>query len=161
MFTNQQVIEALPTFVVASAGAPEAIAPLTLQAAEQTVPLLARLAQLEGHAPLVPASIESFASTAGARASAAKLKELFDFHGSDKAQHHDYHHLYGTILENRASISAVFEIGLGTNNEDVVSNMGSSGRPGSSLRAFRDFLPTAKIFGADVDRRILFSEDRI
>jgi hypothetical protein len=39
--------------------------------------------------------------------------------------------------------------------------MGASGRPGSSLRAFRDFLPNAQIFGADVDRRILFEEERI
>ena len=39
--------------------------------------------------------------------------------------------------------------------------MGKRGRPGGSLRAFRDFLPTARIYGADIDRRILFSEDRI
>jgi hypothetical protein len=39
--------------------------------------------------------------------------------------------------------------------------MGDSGKPGASLRAFRDFLPNAQIYGADVDRRILFQEDRI
>jgi hypothetical protein len=39
--------------------------------------------------------------------------------------------------------------------------MGKYGRPGASLRAFRDFLPNSEIFGADVDRRILFEEDRI
>ena len=39
--------------------------------------------------------------------------------------------------------------------------MGINGRPGASLRAFRDFLPRAQICGADIDRRILFSEERI
>jgi hypothetical protein len=161
MFTNEQVIQALPTFAVSSAGAPDAIAPLTLQAAEQTVPLLARLAEMAGHPGPVPAPVQSFAGTPAARASAEKLKALLDHHGSDKAQPHDYHHLYGTILQQRDSISAVLEIGLGTNNVDVVSNMGPAGRPGASLRAFRDFLPNARIYGADVDRRILFREERI
>ena len=53
------------------------------------------------------------------------------------------------------------EVGIGTNNEDVASNMGCFGRPGSSLRAFRDALPGARIYGADVDPRILFREERI
>jgi hypothetical protein len=34
-------------------------------------------------------------------------------------------------------------------------------RPGASLRAFRTFLPRATIYGADIDERILFEEDRI
>ena len=50
---------------------------------------------------------------------------------------------------------------MGTNNIDTASNMGLHGRPGASARAFRDFLPGAEICGADVDRRILFSEERI
>jgi hypothetical protein len=55
----------------------------------------------------------------------------------------------------------ILEIGLGTNNIDVPSNMGLEGKPGASLRAFRDWAPNSSIFGADVDTRILFSEDRI
>ncbi len=55
----------------------------------------------------------------------------------------------------------ILEIGLGTNNGDVVSTMGATGKPGASLRAFRDFLPNAAIFGADIDRRVLFMEERI
>jgi hypothetical protein len=39
--------------------------------------------------------------------------------------------------------------------------MGTAGVPGASLRAFREYLPNATIIGADVDRRILFQEDRI
>ena len=158
---SEQLIRALPTFTVSSAGAPDAIAPLVLQAAEQTVPLMARLAAEVGHKPLQPVDIESFVASDAGRSSAAKLKELFDHYGSDKASQHNYHHLYGNILHNPAGITAVFEIGLGTNNVDVVSNMGAGGRPGSSLRAFRDHLPNAQIYGADIDRRILFTEERI
>ena len=55
----------------------------------------------------------------------------------------------------------MLEIGLGTYNDDIVSHMGADGRPGASLRAFRDFLPNARIYGADVDARILFREERI
>ena len=33
--------------------------------------------------------------------------------------------------------------------------------PGSSLRAFRDFVPGSMVYGADVDEKILFQEDRI
>jgi hypothetical protein len=55
----------------------------------------------------------------------------------------------------------LLEIGLGTNNTDVVSNMGSEGVPDASLRAFRDYLPNARIYGAGIDKRILFEESRI
>lgn len=58
-------------------------------------------------------------------------------------------------------VSQLLEIGLGTNHLDVVSNMGRQGQPGASLRAFRDFLPGANLIGADIDRRILFEEERI
>jgi hypothetical protein len=81
-------------------------------------------------------------------------------YGSDKAVHH-YHNIYGPILKNRDEIRGVLEIGLGTNNTDIVSNMGAGGRPGASLRAFRDFLKSASIFGADIDTQILFEDERI
>src|SRR5208283_1689664 len=74
---------------------------------------------------------------------------------------HDYHYVYGNILKDPRSVTAVLEIGLGTNNEDVISNIGKTGKPGASLRAFRDFLPKAEIYGADIDKQILFSDERI
>jgi hypothetical protein len=64
-------------------------------------------------------------------------------------------------LKDKENVSYVLEIGLGTNNLDVVSNMGIHGVPGASLRPFREYLPNATIFGADVDKRILFQDDRI
>lgn len=35
------------------------------------------------------------------------------------------------------------------------------GKPGASLRALRDYCPNANIYGADIDSRILFSEEWI
>jgi len=39
--------------------------------------------------------------------------------------------------------------------------MGPKGKPGASLRVWRDYFPNAEIFGADVDQSILFTEPRI
>jgi SAM-dependent methyltransferase len=156
-----ELLRALPTFTVSSGGPPHLVADLTLKAAEQSFPFLARLAQQLGHDPMVPIPVENFASSESAQAAAGELKTLFDAYGSDKAQHHNYHYLYGAVLGNARGIGNVLEIGLGTNNEDVVSNMGAAGHPGASLRAFRDYLPNAQVFGADIDRRVLFSEERI
>jgi hypothetical protein len=55
----------------------------------------------------------------------------------------------------------IFELGLGTNNPDAPSNMGVFGAPGASLRGWRQLFPQALVYGADVDREILFQEDRI
>lgn len=91
-----------------------------------------------------------------------ELDELFRRYGSDKSSAHDYHYVYSRILRPLKKKSArILEIGLGTNKIDVRSNMGQKGSPGASLRAFRDFGKSFVIFGADVDTRILFKEDRI
>ena len=91
------------------------------------------------------------------------LGELFKKYGSDKSTTHNYFIFYSYIL-NTLEIKNklnVLEIGLGTNNPNLVSTMGSSGMPGASLRAFRDYLPNSDIYGADIDKDILFSENRI
>ena len=88
------------------------------------------------------------------------LGELFFKYGSDKSTHHDYHEVYSALL-NRNEPLRILEIGLGTNNLAIQSNMGLNGRPGASLRAFRDWAPNADVLGADVDRGILFQDERI
>lgn len=91
-----------------------------------------------------------------------ELCNLFNEYGSDKSTTHNYYLIYAYILENSYQKSLnILEIGLGTNNLDVLSNMGAEGKPGASLRAFRDACPHSSIYGADVDKRILFEEDRI
>ena len=90
------------------------------------------------------------------------IGNLLDLYGSDKSNPHNYHVLYNEVLrEMRQSISTVLEIGIGSNNLDVVSNMGVKGKPEASLRAFRDWFPNAMIYGADIDTRILFKERMI
>jgi cyclopropane fatty-acyl-phospholipid synthase-like methyltransferase len=49
----------------------------------------------------------------------------------------------------------MFELGMGTNNIYIKSNMGLNGKPGASLRAWSNYFPKARIFGADVDPAIV------
>lgn len=90
----------------------------------------------------------------------ADLGELFRKHGSDKSTEHDYFEVYGSLLD-RSEPLRILEIGLGTNNLAFQSNMGLGGRPGASLRAFRDWALKAEVVGADIDRGVLFEEERI
>lgn len=93
---------------------------------------------------------------------------FMSYHRSDKGSlspatsQHNYTILYNHLFESmRDRPLRIFELGLGTNNTDVPSNMGPSGRPGASLYGWREYFPNASIFGADIDRRILFESDRI
>lgn len=93
----------------------------------------------------------------------ATLSSLFRKHGSDKSTSHDYSSIYAYFL-NKLGLDQplkILEIGLGTNNPNLVSSMGKTGTPGASLRTFRDALPKAEIYGADIDEDILFTEQRI
>jgi hypothetical protein len=123
--------------------------------------IVVELASFCGHPATRPVPVLSFADTDPKREAAERLKALFDRFGSDKSTRHDYHFVYGSILVDAGAVENLLEIGLGSNNPDVVSNMGTQGRPGASLRAFRDFLLNAELYGADIDRGILFQEDRI
>lgn len=157
-----KIIEGLPLFTPNSGGALPTLALLTLESAEHTVLFLARLAsQAIALPPIEDLKVDSFGEDTSACTAAAALKSLFTEHHSDKSTVHDYHRFYGPLLRRPEQVRKVLEIGIGTNNEDVVSNMSRKGTPGASLRAFRDFLPHATIFGADIDSRVLFAEDRI
>jgi hypothetical protein len=101
------------------------------------------------------------------------LARLCEQYGSDKGgikneglpypwAPHTYADLYSRLFEHcRFSMERIFECGLGTNNPNLASNMGANGRPGASLRVWRDYFPNAQILGADIDRAVLFEEDRI
>jgi hypothetical protein len=159
--SDLRIIENFAPFCPGSAGSDRMRASLTILSAQQTFPFLVDFLRATGRE--VPALIEAedFEPDQAASSAAAALKSLFDRYGSDKAAAHNYHLIYRHILPRPDEIEAMLEIGLGTNHVDVASHMGRDGRPGASLRAFRDYLPRAQVFGADIDRRILFAEDRI
>lgn len=69
-----------------------------------------------------------------------------------------YYSIFKSICEKPLR---VFELGLGTNNTSIPSNMGSGGRPGASLYGWSEFFTNSKIFGADIDKNILFNSDKI
>jgi hypothetical protein len=147
-------------FTPYSGGSLADLAALTIQSANRTFDLTDEILLATGNAGAESVGIEYFADNDEKRASANLLKTLFNLFGSDKSTHHNYHLLYGALL-NPATTVNILEIGIGTNNTEIVSNMGAKGRPGASLRAFREFLPNATIYGADIDRGILFDDDRI
>jgi len=105
--------------------------------------------------------------------SSSLLSALCDKYGSDKGENqssghpytwpaHTFADYYSRLFDHcRNSVTRVFECGLGTNNPGLISSMGVKGKPGASLRVWRDYFPNAQIFGADIDKDVLFSEERI
>ena len=94
-----------------------------------------------------------------------KLTELMNNYGSDKGNknnHHNYSEFYSEFFFNkRHEVKNFLEIGLGTNDINIQSNMGINGTPLASLRAWQDFFVNASIYGADIDKKILKNEERI
>ena len=96
-----------------------------------------------------------------------ELCEIMGNNKSDKgnkdlALTHNYTTLYHKLLHPwRNRKINIFELGLGTNNTDVPSNMGSSGRPGASLYGWAEYFKNARVYGADIDSRVLFNSPRI
>ena len=133
-----------------------------LNTVNSSVSALAMLASLENEAPEIKNVKEVFGEFGTNPADSETLSRLFKIYGSDKSTKHNYYLVYSSILRHKKDLPMnILEIGLGTNNIDVMSNMGIYGQPGASLRAFRDMYQKATIFGADIDKRILFSEERI
>jgi len=102
------------------------------------------------------------------------ISELCVKHGSDKGyvdfniqtpyfwRPRNYSEFYFKMFHHcREHFKLVFECGLGTNNINIPSNMTSGGKPGASLKVWRDYFVNAEIFGADIDKEILFNSERI
>lgn len=87
--------------------------------------------------------------------------------GSDKAMfsgigRHNYTPVYYAFFKKfMNSEIRLFEIGIGTTNLSIPSNMGPKGIPGASLRGWKHFFKNGAIFGADIDESILFNDDVI
>lgn len=87
--------------------------------------------------------------------------------GSDKSLYlgngkHNYTPLYHNFFKHlRRKEINLFELGIGTTNLTIEANMGEKGKPGASLRGWKNYFGNGKIFGADIDETILFEEKRI
>ncbi|MEK7660495.1 MAG: hypothetical protein AAB680_00460 [Pseudomonadota bacterium] len=161
-YSKLNLLQTFPVYYPHSAGSYQDCAAVTIQTINQMFPFMSSFANyLNGETAPTKKIEDVFPFTPENVQIATDIKALFDKYGSDKGTTHDYFKVYGPILKNRDNIKSVFEVGLGTNNTDVVSTMGTAGKPGASLRAFRDWCPNAQVFGADVDKRVLFTEERI
>lgn len=102
------------------------------------------------------------------------LSSLCEKYGSDKGyldfkketpfgwKAHSYSNFYYNLFNHcKSEIKLVFECGIGTNNPNLISNMTACGKPGASLRVWRDYFMNSIVYGADIDKNILFEEDRI
>jgi hypothetical protein len=155
------VTAVFPAYEVTGAGSHALRMKLTIQTINQMPDALRMLVEtLSPKQPRPIVNVDEFAAGTSQQGADA-IKALFDRYGSDKGGSHQYHKIYSTILSKPDAVTKVLEIGLGTNNTDVLSNMGPKGQPGASLRAFRDYCVNTQVFGADFDKRVLFEEDRI
>jgi hypothetical protein len=96
------------------------------------------------------------------------LCEIMGRNRSDKGHEnitsswHNYTTFYYSIFKDICNKELrIFELGLGTNNINLPSNMGRHGRPGASLYGWQEFFPNSEIFGADIDKDILFNTNKI
>ena len=91
------------------------------------------------------------------------LQKILETNMSDKSTTHNYYILYSYIFSilGRNKELNILEIGLGTNNPTICSTMGEGARPGASLDSWEIYLPNSHIFGADIDKDILYETERI
>ena len=73
---------------------------------------------------------------------------------------HAYTPFYEALLHD-LSPRIVVEFGIGSQVDGMPYRMLPPNVPGGSLRGWREFFPAARIIGADLDRDVLFAEDRI
>lgn len=97
---------------------------------------------------------------------------IMHYFGSDKGDPinkatHSYTRYYYPLFQPiRNQPVRIFELGLGTNNANIESNMAHEshgGKPGASLRGWRQFFSHAdtRIFGGDLDGGVVFEEPKI
>lgn len=92
-----------------------------------------------------------------------RLCEIMCRNKSDKGgDWHNYTRFYHSIFKDECEKELrIFELGIGTNNPKMASNMGINGRPGASLYGWEEFFPNSEIYGADIDKEIIFNTERI
>jgi SAM-dependent methyltransferase len=90
------------------------------------------------------------------------LCDIMEEERSDKSTGHNYTTLYNHLFKDLKDENInLVEIGLGTNNPNVPSNMSINGTPKASVRGWRRYFTRNNIYGCDVDKGILQDENRI
>lgn len=153
-----RVDEFLSAFVPNSAALPRALREQTRNGVLPVLESLSRRQDLglstipNGHRQAA-LDVEKFVVARGGNARIGEeLGRLFDREGSDKTRDHGYESLYAQLLAENVDCGALVEIGIGTPNPAILSNMGPQARPGASLRAFRAFAGSSLVLiGADAD----------
>ena len=154
------IVKNFDIFVPSSAGNFKILGHHTKVGINQIFPILSKLlTSIKIKKEIMPAKMLALKMKSGKNTEI--IKDLFNKYKSDKSKIHNYHLVYGSLFKKKEKVKKVLEIGLGTDNTNLISNMGSRGKPGASVRAFRDFFPKAKIYGADIDKKILFKDKGI
>ena len=96
------------------------------------------------------------------------LTSIMNKHFSDKGNlnnFHNYTNFYHALFnEIRHKKLNIFEVGIGSVDENVAFHMNFSHKdysPLASLKGWRDYFIKSQIFGADIDKKILKNSDRI
>jgi len=139
----------------------ESFVPLVIKNINELIPTMAKLAEFEIKNIIIkPEDFFEKNKNKNSNKIQYKLIENLNFNGSDKVSM-DYHIIYSCLFDNTKDQLNILEFGLGTNNPNIVSSMGIKGKPGASVKAFRDTFENSKIYGVDIDKNILFSDERI
>jgi len=130
---------------------------LSLINVREFLPSLAKFTQVIDYKPLDIETIDT--SFEINRTGKAFLKNKSDKSGPNHRYDLVYHSIFEELgFDNKLNI---LEIGLGTNNDSFASYVSLDFRPGASLFAYKELFPNALVYGGDIDKDILFEEDRI
>jgi len=157
------ILDTFPIYLPNNGGKYHARAKLTIHSINNVFPLINSLGIYINNKKPIIEDVQQLTDDNISKNAAIALKQVLDSYKSDKANNHNYHILYANILKRPLEVKNIFEIGIGSHNEDFTSNMVNvvDHSPGASLRAFHDYCPNANIYGADLDKEILIKEDRI
>lgn len=76
--------------------------------------------------------------------------------------HHNYTIIYNQLFDSMKNNQLnIFELGLGTTNQTLPSHVLPNGLPGASHYGWEEYFTNSNIYGADIDRNILFNKNRI
>jgi hypothetical protein len=94
-----------------------------------------------------------------------EFDRLCDLYGTDKGgdggrYRHGYSITYDLLFRLfRYKAINLFECGIGSKKVDSFTK--TQGVSGASLRVWQDYFPNAHIYGADIDKDLLFTDERI